>query len=323
MPQISVLIPVHNAEKYLQNCLLAVQRQTFTDFEIVCIDDGSTDHSGDMLRQFQTHEPRLKIITQKNVGLAITRNRLMKAACGRYIAFVDADDIVMPRYLETLYAAAEEYQVDMAMCAIANVPENFTWNKSVMFQPKGKKQLFPEGLAARFQIGYKNNPVWNKLFRLDWINEKNLQFYDKRVAEDFLFSIVAFLEAKRVAYVPDVLYLYRQGVANSITSKKTRLLLDKYQHVFTLRNEIKQRGLWNQELAGWWIRAVIRRMIGLNKVDAAERPKNPARVQQACLAIREELPGCNWWGRIRGTIFLYGAQRLKGTSVFLWSKLFR
>ena len=105
--QISVLIPVYNAEIYITRCLKSLSEQTFTDFEIICINDGSKDNSLSILQNYAKQEPRLRVFTQENAGVAATRNRLLETAQGKYIAFVDADDWVEKSYLEKLYQAAE------------------------------------------------------------------------------------------------------------------------------------------------------------------------------------------------------------------------
>ena len=89
-PRISVLIPVYNAQQYLPDCLAAISRQTFEHFEIICVDDGSTDDSLQILKKFSQQDPRLRIISQPNAGVACTRNHLLQEARGIYVAFVDA-----------------------------------------------------------------------------------------------------------------------------------------------------------------------------------------------------------------------------------------
>lgn len=107
-PAVSVLIPVYNAEKFLPACLRSLQEQTFTDFEVLCINDGSKDQSQKILEQFAAGNARFRFINQPNAGVGATRNRLLQEAYGTFIAFVDADDWVAPTYLEDLYTAAQK-----------------------------------------------------------------------------------------------------------------------------------------------------------------------------------------------------------------------
>ena len=115
-PQISVLIPVYNAERYLPQCLRSLSEQTFCDFEIIAVDDGSSDSSLKLLEDFAARDKRLRIISQKNAGVAAARNRLLKEACGKYLAFVDADDWVKKEYLYKLYAAADRSGAEITRC---------------------------------------------------------------------------------------------------------------------------------------------------------------------------------------------------------------
>ena len=103
MPKISVIIPVFNVEKYLAECLDSVLAQTFSDIEIICVDDGSTDDSAKILQQYAARDKRIKIITQKNSGVVVTRNRAISMAKSEYIYPLDSDDMIVPNCLEKLY----------------------------------------------------------------------------------------------------------------------------------------------------------------------------------------------------------------------------
>ena len=115
MPKISIIIPVYNAENYLEECLLTISQQTFTDFEILAINDGSSDRSLEILKQYQENEPRLKIFSQVNKGVSAARNLGLDNAKGEYIAFVDADDWLHPESLEQYIEIAEKENSDIVI----------------------------------------------------------------------------------------------------------------------------------------------------------------------------------------------------------------
>lgn len=117
MPEISIIIPVYNAEKYLNMTLNSVLRQTFVDFEVICINDGSTDASWKILQEFSKKDNRIKIYTQENSGGSIARNNGLEKARGKYIAFLDNDDIYHPQYLEILYKNIKDTDADVSCCS--------------------------------------------------------------------------------------------------------------------------------------------------------------------------------------------------------------
>ena len=115
MVKISVIIPVYNVAGYLEECLNHIINQTFSDIEIICINDGSTDESPDILREFAKRDNRIQIINQKNRGLGATRNRGLELSKGDYVYFMDGDDYLELTALEELYELSEKYGLDFAM----------------------------------------------------------------------------------------------------------------------------------------------------------------------------------------------------------------
>lgn len=117
-PAISVIIPVYNVERYLRNSLNSLFSQTFKDWEAICVNDGSTDMSEQILREFAAKDKRFTIISQSNSGQSVARNKALAVAKGKYIAFLDSDDIISNDFFEKLYNAAEQTGADMAIASI-------------------------------------------------------------------------------------------------------------------------------------------------------------------------------------------------------------
>ena len=113
---ISVIIPVYNAEQYIKRCLNSVLNQTFNDYEIIMVNDGSTDGSLEILKKYESQNSKLKVITQKNLKAAAARNSGLKYASGEYIAFIDADDYVHNDYLRILYENMVHFKADVSTC---------------------------------------------------------------------------------------------------------------------------------------------------------------------------------------------------------------
>lgn len=167
--KISIIIPVYNAELYLPQCLDSVTRQTFTDFECICINDGSTDSSLNILKNHSETDKRFKIISQQNSGVSQARNTGIKTACGNYIVFADPDDWLSENYLEVLYDTIEKYGCDVIASEnffyyektkkkyIKRLPEKFYGKK--LKSTDSKKQLIPvlgQNIQCRFLKSKRN-----------------------------------------------------------------------------------------------------------------------------------------------------------------------
>ena len=113
MSKISVIIPIYNVEKYLSQCLESLLNQTYTDWEAICVNDGSSDGCEEIVKQYAERDPRIKIITQDNQGLSMARNNGLKKATGDYIYFLDSDDSIHPQCLEIAYLFAKEHNADL------------------------------------------------------------------------------------------------------------------------------------------------------------------------------------------------------------------
>ena len=118
MPVISVIVPVYNAEKYINRCIESILNQTFKDFELIIVDDGSKDNSGNICEEYARRDERIKVIHQENKGQASARNRGVLNAAGEWITFVDADDMIQSQMLEYLYRAVKSNNVKMAVCKL-------------------------------------------------------------------------------------------------------------------------------------------------------------------------------------------------------------
>ena len=205
MCKISVIVPVYNAEGTLETALSSVFMQTLTDIEILCINDGSTDHSADVLTSAQRRDGRVRCLTQENAGAGMARNKGIAEAKGEYIAFLDADDLYPGPYaLETLLAAAEKSGAMVCGGSIEKAKGNDV-HPMFVFTEEGFHNACDEPLDrffARF--------IYNRNFLL----ENKLQFPPLRVYEDPIFLLCTLLKAKEYYAVPDVVYRYNGTHSN-------------------------------------------------------------------------------------------------------------
>ena len=211
---LSVIIPVYNVENYLNECLDSVTSQTLEDMEIICIDDGSTDNSPDILKEYSKKDKRIKIITKENGGQATARNLGIKEAQGEYIAFVDSDDFIEPTMFEKLYTKAKDNNLDIAMCKIATydnqteeIKDNVWYYMLGVFRDF-EKDIFNHKDTKEFTCHIAVTP-YNKIYKTTLLKENNILFPEGLIFEDEKFFYDTYLRAKRVSIVDEFLYYYR------------------------------------------------------------------------------------------------------------------
>ena len=211
---LSVIIPVYNVEDYLNECLDSIINQTLEDMEIICIDDGSTDNSPDILKEYSKKDKRIKIITKENGGQATARNLGIKEAQGEYIAFVDSDDFIEPTMFEKLYTKAKNNNLDIAMCKIATynnqteeIKDNVWYYMLGVFRDF-EKDIFNHNDTKEFTCNIAVTP-YNKIYKNSLLKENNILFPEGLIFEDEKFFYDTYLRAKRVSIVDEFLYYYR------------------------------------------------------------------------------------------------------------------
>ena len=211
---ISVIVPVYNVEKYLEQCLDSIINQNLKDIEIICVNDGSTDNSLRILENFSSKDNRVKIFSKENGGQASARNLGIKKAKGKYIAFVDSDDFIKKDMFVKLYDLAEINDLDIAMCKIAlydedtgNINENAWYYKLGVFG-NFNKNIFNHNDTREFTCEISVTP-YNKIYKTSLIKENNIYFPEGLIFEDEKFFYDVYLRAERVSISDDFLYYYR------------------------------------------------------------------------------------------------------------------
>lgn len=214
-PKISVIIPVYNAGKYIRECVASVQAQTMSDFELILVNDGSTDNSSALCHEMTETDARIRVIDIENSGPAHARNVGIDAAMGKYLSFIDSDDIVSPEYLEKLLFAAENFCVDIAMCgSITTYPDGSKVNLKSDFRTNEvfDKSNIEKYLLPSYFVPGKSGGIsclWNKLYRRELLQDKGIRLDEKRVrAEDWLFNLQCLLAYPRFVVIDDILYNY-------------------------------------------------------------------------------------------------------------------
>ncbi len=246
MAEVSIIVPVYNVESYLAMCLDSIINQTYTDIEIICVNDGSTDKSLNILEHYKSLDDRIIILNKENGGLSSARNAGMKVANGNYIMFVDSDDWISSVAVEHLYNNAKKYNSDIVIFDF--VSEDFrTKNKLVMtlLEYKGKYDNKPFCLEDMDPFSYKYIPVntWSKFYKADLIKDK-VKFYEDMVYEDVPFWAYVYSHSKLNSYLSEPFYFYRSNRQGAITSDKGRIVFDVIKAYERVEAILKDAGLW-------------------------------------------------------------------------------
>ena len=252
-PLITVIIPVHNVEKHLSQCIKSVLGQSLKNIEVIAVDDGSTDSSGHILDQYAAEDIRLKVIHKDNEGVSEARNEALKHAKGEYTAFVDSDDWIDAEMLEDMYNHAVAYNSEIVMCGYIREFEEHSKVKHMGLKNgviMDKKEV--QDCFIRRMIGPVNGElyitenldmhsvVWNKLYKTRVI--KGIEFRSLKEigsCEDLLFNLAAFYNANSILFIEKHYYHYRKILSNSVSnSYKPDLITKRLNLIKSIRKFI-------------------------------------------------------------------------------------
>lgn len=224
--KISVIVPVYNVEKYLRECLDSLKGQTFKYFEVICVDDCSTDQSLEILKEYQMDQKMIVIQNDKNSGLSVTRNNGLKAAKGKYIYFLDSDDKICPDSLEKMYEKAEENYADVVYFDCQPLFENEQLAEKFNDYRFDRKAIYPDVYTGRdLFVAFRYNWDWASnvariFIRKDFLERKKLLFYPGILHEDELFTFLVMMESRRSVYMNEPLYIRRFREESIMTVQK-------------------------------------------------------------------------------------------------------
>lgn len=242
MLKISVIIPVYNCEKYLQQCLDSVILQTYENLEIICVNDGSKDKSLKILQKYAKNDSRIKIITQTNQGQSTARNAGLKQATGDYISFVDADDWISLSLYQKFVNRLKKINRDVDIflfnaCNYTDKPKSIYLSK--FFEITEWKNFQYTNFLHRFDDCMNpfsgNMSAVNKIFRKSFLTDNNIEFCQGLIFEDQLFYLQSFIKAKSILISDDPMYMYRRQNSSSTMNS----LGDKVFDIFKIINKME------------------------------------------------------------------------------------
>ena len=247
MPKASIVVPCYNAQDYLEETLASAQAQTVSDIEIICVDDGSTDSTPDILRQRASADSRIRVLSQENSGEGPARDAGLVAATGEWVYFLDADDLMDPTLLAEAIAQGEQTDSDIVIFQTTMLDDQTgehrpcewafkrDWAVSDTFSPRE----YPGHIFNSFQ-----NWVHNKLFSNAFLQSHDLHMQRVHRTADLLFTCRALAEARRITLIDKSLHLYRINNVHSAMSTSDLYPLDFYKAFLALRTSLEEHGLW-------------------------------------------------------------------------------
>lgn len=249
-PSVSIIMPVYNQEKYLEASLKCICNQTLKNIEIICVDDGSTDRTNEILQKYALNDKRFKIINQKNQYAGAARNNGMKYARGKYWIFLDSDDLFDMSMLEKMYHRAEETAADILICEY-NYLQNST--EKIINRDFSFEESFLPSQSVFSGLDLKDNALfqisvgcaWDKLFRAEFIKRSGYQYLNLKVFEDAFFVNILLAKAKRICFMKEPLISYRIHNVDSLSNKKDIYWDDVFEMLGLLQDELKFQGLYH------------------------------------------------------------------------------
>lgn len=260
--KVSVIIPVFNVQEYLRECIESVLNQTLKEIELICVDDGSTDGSVELLREYAEKDERVKVLTQENKGAGAARNKGLEIAQGEFLSFLDSDDFFAPGMLEESYKKCKETDAQICIYQVLRyndkTKETSYDRGSFKKENAPKKKVFsykdmPDHILDSFQ-----NWAWNKLISHDLVKQNSLRFQEIFRTNDFLFVASCMMLADRITLLEKKLVYYRIGMKNNCQATNYKFPLDFLKAFYAVREFLEEnqfydtveRSFVNKALAG-------------------------------------------------------------------------
>ncbi len=255
-PEISVIVPVYNVQDYLVRCVDSILAQTFRDFELILVDDGSTDRSGEMCDTLAGTDPRIRVIHKKNGGLSDARNAGIEAARGEYLSFIDSDDYAEPDMLAVLYGQIAAREAQVAVCGIYDCYENSRRPQHAMTEEYVCTGV--EALERMLEGRSIPGSACNKLYSAALCRDR--RFPVGKTYEDAFFLPEVLLACERVAVTTEPLYNYwhRAGsITSTVFSEKSFDMIDAYEYTLALVRDRLPDAVPAAVFRLWWAHFVV------------------------------------------------------------------
>ncbi|MCL2136542.1 MAG: glycosyltransferase [Coriobacteriia bacterium] len=238
-PYFSIIVPVYQVEDYLNECLGSIIAQAFDDFEVVCVDDGSTDRSAEILDGYAAADPRIRVVHQLNSGLSAARNRGLDLARGRYVMFVDSDDLIVPEACQVLYQALMDNAADIITFGASLYPPPAT--DAYLQRILSPRDIIYNGFQPELLFLENSQPyVWRSAFNTGFVKENGLRFNQSvSYGEDVVFYFQAYPLSISTRLISNKLYCYRVNRSGSLMQSNAKTTKRIDQHIQIVEHNLK------------------------------------------------------------------------------------
>lgn len=248
--KVSVIMPFHNGVEYMGKTMAQVRRQTLKEIEIICVDDESTDDTLVHLREYEKEDERITVLTQTKSNAGVARNLGMQKANGKYLLFLDSDDLFEENMLEKMYTACEESQADVCVC---NADHYDTVQNIFIDRPQFlRKKFLPDQIPfsrktmGKYILYFTTSNPWNKMVKKSFLEQQGILFQDIARANDQYFSVMVLLLAERITVLRDKLVHYRVKQADSLTAQFSKTPLCAYESMLAVKEKLDEMRLLDE-----------------------------------------------------------------------------
>lgn len=239
-PKLSIIVPIYNVEEYLENCIDSILDQTFKDFELILVNDGSPDNSLEICYRYQEKDERVKVIDKKNGGVSSARNAGIDIALGEYIAFIDPDDDIEINMYERLIEGAIKNNVDIVICGFKFIDifnnkkisyEVDRYSNRIIKEKEIRSDVLKSILELKNVYGYGVYSCWNKVYKNDLFNDNKIRFdIEKHHGEDARLNLILLTKVKSIYFINQPLYNYyirkRESLTTVVRDNMYKYILD-------------------------------------------------------------------------------------------------
>ena len=286
-PKVSVIMPVYNALPYLVKSVDDVLKQSMREIELICVDDGSTDDSLKILRDYEAKDARVRVLTQKNLFAGTARNLGIEHASGDYFMFLDADDLFEPNLIERLYASCEKNDSQMALCRsdiFDMASSRFVRSNPLPRALFPKTESFSPLAYSDYLFQFVTPVPWGKIFRRDLIEQGCIRFESRRNANDLYFSFCNAAIARSISFVDEVLVHLRRGHTGNTQSQNHKKPYECSGALRAVRDELTKRGLYET-----YRRSFVNSVVMQSQYVLKQLPESPEIYSAFLQSLRETI----------------------------------
>ncbi|MBS6600274.1 MAG: glycosyltransferase family 2 protein [Clostridium sp.] len=241
---VSIIIPVYNVEEYIEECLKSILAQTYKDIELLIVDDGSTDNSLGLIREYENKFKKIRIFTQQNKGVSEARNLALNYVSGEFVLYIDPDDFLEPNMIEKMVNKAEKYNSDITICGYYLYYSKDNANNKIFTYGINENKTLSSLEVIDMMLNYKlQGQLWNKLFKKDLLINNNFKFEPGRYIQDIFPVFKMVLKSSNITFIDEPLYYYRQRMSSTVNKKSKKLAEDYFHAMYSIMNYVKEENI--------------------------------------------------------------------------------